>query len=115
MTCLTVLDDLVSMVAGSSKPDWGINWYGSDGTLIDFTGDSFRLRIAEEIDGAHIVEKTSGITGSATSYNVVIQWVLPADQTGLVVGRTYWAALVCTSDGNRPFAPFRFRLDPTPS
>lgn len=115
MTCAVTLDQIVPMTLGSAKPDWALNWYDSSGALINFTGQAFRLRIAEDRDGPHIVEKTSGITGSATSYNVVIQWTVPADQVGLVVDTVYWVALVCTSQGNRPFAPFKCRLEPTPT
>jgi hypothetical protein len=57
---------------GDELPSIEIDWY-VDGVLVDFSsGYSWRLRVGR--GDTATVEKTTGITGAATSPNVTIDW-----------------------------------------
>src|SRR5258708_20220682 len=64
----------VEYVNTADLPDLGVQWLDSASTIIDFhTGYTFTIRIGREGETA-LVTKTTGITGAATSPNIVIVW-----------------------------------------
>ena len=54
-------------------PGIAYSWLDRDGSVIDLSGATFSL-VVTNLQGTTELTKTSGITGSATSPNVVISW-----------------------------------------
>lgn len=61
----------ITITVGSELPDLTFHWQDSAGNTIDFSsGFSWVLRVGHA--GAGVLEKSSGITGSATNPNVTV-------------------------------------------
>lgn len=93
---------------GDELPSITIDWY-VDGALVDFSsGYSWRLRVGRGDTAA--LEKTTGITGAATSPNVTIDW--SADELDdLDGGQTYTAQLRARRTSDNKDRTFVFRLN----
>jgi hypothetical protein len=93
---------------GDEFPSIEIDWY-VDSALVDFSsGHTFRLRVGRGDTAA--LEKTSGITGAATSPNVTIDWA--ADELAtLDGGQTYTAQLRARRTSDNKDRTFVFRLN----
>jgi hypothetical protein len=105
-----VSNDTPTYTIGDELPSIGIDWY-ANGVLIDFsTGYTWRLRIGRGDTAA--VEKTTGITGAATSPNVTIDWV-EGELDDLDGGLTYTAQLRArrTSDDKDRTLVFRLNVN----
>jgi hypothetical protein len=94
-----------SYIQGADLPDLTINWVVG-GVLLDMTGHTFVLRLGTPGDPA-VLEKTTGITGAATSPNVTIAWATTGELNTLAAG-FYQAHLVATrtSDSKQRIMPF---------
>jgi hypothetical protein len=63
----------IMLWADQELPSTPFVWNDTNGTLIDFSsGYTFTLEISR--NGTIVASKTSGITGAATSPNVIIDW-----------------------------------------
>jgi hypothetical protein len=93
---------------GDEFPSIEIDWY-VDSALVDFSsGHTFRLRVGRGEVAA--LEKTTGITGAATSPNVTIDWA--ADELAtLDGGQTYTAQLRARRTSDNKDRTFVFRLN----
>lgn len=64
----------VTYIQGAELPDIEVTWKDSDGAVIDFsTGFTFTVRLGQ-IGQVATLTKTTGITPSATTPNLVISW-----------------------------------------
>jgi hypothetical protein len=95
-------------IVGDDLPSIEIDWYVG-GVLVDFSsGYSWRLRVGR--GDTATVEKTTGITGAATSPNVTIDWA--ADELAtLDGGQTYTAQLRARRTSDNKDRTFVFRLN----
>jgi hypothetical protein len=92
---------------GDELPSITIDWY-VDGVLIDLTGHTFRLRVGR--GDTATVEKTTGISGAATSPNVTIDWS-DGELATLDGGTTYTAQLRARRTSDNKDRTFVFRLN----
>jgi hypothetical protein len=61
--------------ADQETPSFAVAWSDRDGNLIDFsTGYTFELKLVHRTTGTLALTKTSGITGAATSPNIIAAW-----------------------------------------
>lgn len=75
-------------MSGAELPDLPLEWRDGDGDLIDFSsGYTFTVYVAPAESKAASFTKTTGITGAATSPNVVLAWpTTGAELNGLTAG-----------------------------
>lgn len=95
-------------------PAMAIEWLDSNGDVIDFsTGWTFTAKVATKtIPGTALITKTTGITGAATSPNVVIDWSTTdwsalAPATGGTVHVVHLTARRTSDSKDRVFRPER--------
>jgi hypothetical protein len=62
--------------ADQETPSFAVAWSDRDGNLIDFSSGSytFELKLVHRTTGTIALTKTTGITGSAASPNIVAAW-----------------------------------------
>lgn len=72
----------ITYYKGAELPTVEVTWLDSNGAVINFsTGYTFTVKIGNPGQSA-LLTKTNGITGSATSPNIVIDWAT-GDLAGL--------------------------------
>ena len=78
--------------ADQELPSIGLDWRDRDGNLIDYsTGWTFTVKFTSTEDTTIIgTPKTTGITGAATSPNVVIDW-----------STSDWSSLTASATGTK--------------
>ena len=86
----------------AEDPAWSGTWLDSDGDVIDFTGDTFELKLVTMNGATTVLTKTTGITGAATAPNVIAQW--GAGELDVTPG-TYKIIVTATESG-RQRSPF---------
>lgn len=94
-------------------PAMSFDWYDGNGALIDFsTGHTFAALVCLASTTTALTTKITGITGTATSPNVTVDWVT-ADFSTLTAGKEYVVYLRArrTSDSKDRY----FRPDNLPS
>lgn len=104
----------------TAGPADGFTWTDNANQVRDFsTGWTFEVRIVTDEDRAAALHtKTSGITGSATAPNLVIEWAL-TDWEDLEPG-TYRLIIIATPSGGKPMSfdpgnPPELVLEPEPA
>lgn len=61
--------------ADQEAPSFAVAWYDRNGNLIDFSsGYTFEVKLVHKVTDAVALTKVAGITGAATSPNVVVAW-----------------------------------------
>jgi hypothetical protein len=61
--------------ADQELPSWAADWKDRDGNLINFaTGWTFAVKLMPQTGSGTGLTKTTGITGYATSPNIVVAW-----------------------------------------
>lgn len=76
----------VTYRSGAELPDLAIEWRDRDGNLIDFSsGWTFTVKVGTDL--ATAFTKTTGITGAATSPNVLVQWATSGELSTLAAGQ----------------------------
>lgn len=90
--------------ANQELPSWAADWKDRDGNLIDFaSGYTWEVKLVNKATGTTGLTKTTGITGAATSPNVIVAWA--AGELDLTPG-LYRMHLKATSGGqDRMYAP----------
>ena len=90
--------------ADQEVPSFAVDWYDRDGNLINFaTGYTFEVKLINQSTGTVALTKTTGVTGAATSPNVVVAWA-----TGqlAITPAVYRLHLTATTGGaDRMFRP----------
>lgn len=65
----------VEIYQNQELPDWGVEWPDREGVAVNFSsGYTFELRLVR--GGAVKLDKTTGITGSASFPNLTVVWDL---------------------------------------
>lgn len=98
--------------ADQELPAMALEWLDRDGTVIDFSTDyNFTVQLTRKTQPTTVVAtKTTGVTGAATSPNVLIDWST-SDFSGLTAednGTTYLVHVTArrTADSkDRVFSP----------
>lgn len=106
-------------------PNVTLEWRDANGSLIDFsTGWTFTVKLAlASAPSAVLVTKTTGITGAATSPNLLIDWSTTdwSTLTAAATGTTYVAHVYARRNSDskdrvfRPDDPVLLRLLPAPA
>ncbi len=94
--------------ADAEAPSFAVAWKDRDGNLIDFSsGYTFEIEFVRNDEV--VWSKTTGITGAATSPNVVVAWA-SGDLANLTSGVSYELHLTATdsSSNDRHFKPGRW-------
>lgn len=101
----------VEYAQGSDLPDLGLVWKDTAGTLINFSdGWTFEAKIGRLGEAAQFV-KSTGITGAATSPNVLVQWATTGELNALDPGTyTLQLAATRTADGRTRLYQTRIRV-----
>jgi hypothetical protein len=94
-------------IDGAALPDIILDWEDTTGDLIDFTNYTIELDVIA--NGTVLLNKTTGITGAATSPNITITWPATGELDQLDLGR-YTAILTATRDSDAKQRKLRFPL-----
>jgi hypothetical protein len=103
-----VSDPTPTYIVGDELPSIEIDWYVDDQLLNFSTGYEFRLRIGR--GDTATIEKTTGITGGATSPNITIDWTA-GELDDLDGGLIYTAQLRARRTSDDKDRTFVFRLN----
>lgn len=86
------------------SPSFAVAWSDRDGNLINFSTDyTFELKLVNQSTGVVALTKTAGITGAATSPNVVAAWSTGELSIAPAVYRVHLTATIGGAD--RMFRP----------
>lgn len=99
----------VEYAQGSDLPDLGLVWRDTAGHLIDFSdGWTFEAKVGRLGETAQF-SKTSGISGAATSPNVIIEWATSGELNTLPPG-TYTLQLAATRSADARTRLYQTRI-----
>lgn len=101
----------VEYAQGSDLPDLGLVWKDTAGNLINFSdGWTFEAKVGRLGEAAQF-SKSAGITGAATSPNVLIEWATTGELNTLSPGTyTLQLAATRTDDGRTRLYQTRIRI-----
>lgn len=92
--------------ADQESPSFAVAWSDRDGNLINFaTGYTFEVKLVNQSTGIVALTKTVGITGAATSPNVVAAWSTGELNIAPAVYRVHLTATLTASGADRMFRP----------
>lgn len=100
----------VSIIEGADLPDLAIAWTDRDGSVINFASSTFTVKVGAEAGGTATITKTSGITGAATSPNIIIAWT-SAEVGTLAAGRYVIEVIAAATDGRERRKQISLRVD----
>lgn len=100
---------MIDYIVGADLPNLAVTWKDSSGNVIDYSsGYTFAAKVGHR--GTTSFTKTTGITGAATSPNVLVQWANTGELNSLAPG-IYVLEIIATETATTKQRKYQTRLN----